>query len=195
MRTALALLFGCGLLALAASAPGAPLPGPGHRAVFDVGDSLALGTAPYLRTALEGYELRQVHDVGLHAYEVPAILRGERRRLPSVLVVSAGTNDDPRGGATFHRAVRDVLAIAGPGRCVVWPTIVRPRAVGSSYERLNRTLVALGARHRNLVVVDWVGLVAHNRSWLASDGVHVNVAGYRARARAIAAAVQASCTG
>jgi hypothetical protein len=194
MRIALALLVGCLLVPLASPAAGARDPVPGHRAVFDVGDSLALGTRPYLRTVLRGYELRHVHDIGLHAYDVPSVLRGERRRLPGVIVVSGGTNDDPRGVSTFHRAVLDVLAIAGPGRCVVWPTIVRPPAVGASYDRLNRTLSILAARHRSLVVVDWVGLVARHRAWLAADGVHTSAAGYRARAQAIAKAVRARCS-
>lgn len=192
MRTALALLVGCCILGLAGSATGAPQ-SAGHGAVLDVGDSLALGTAPYLRLALRGRALRQVHDVGLHAYDVPALLRDERR-LPRVIVVSGGTNDDPRGVSTFQRAVRDVLLLAGPDRCVVWPTIVRPAAVGASYDRLNHALARLAARHRSLVVVDWVGLVARHRGWLARDGVHVSAAGYRARARAIAAAVRARCT-
>jgi lysophospholipase L1-like esterase len=110
-----------------------------------------------------------------------------------VLVVSAGTNDDPRIVSTFSRALSEVLRAAGEARCVVWPTIARPPAVGASYDGLNRTLARAAARHPNLVLVDWVGMVRRNPGWLSRDGVHVSVAGYRARAAAIATAVKTRC--
>jgi lysophospholipase L1-like esterase len=48
------------------------------------------------------------------------------------------------------------------------------------------------ARRPTLHVVDWAALVRRHRAWVARDGVHVNAAGYRARAAAIAAAMR-SC--
>jgi lysophospholipase L1-like esterase len=41
--------------------------------------------------------------------------------------------------------------------------------------------------------VDWRKMVRRNPGWLSRDGVHVSVAGYRARAVAIAAAVKTRC--
>jgi lysophospholipase L1-like esterase len=182
------------VLALAFAA-GASAPAPASRppAVLDLGDSLSVGAAPYLRRALRGYRIRRVHDVGLHAYDAAALVVRARTQLPSVLVISAGTNDDPRIVSTFRRSVAQIVAAAGPSRCVVWPTIARPPAAGASYDGFNRALARLAARHRNLVLVDWAGLLARHPGWLAGDGVHVSAAGYRARATAIAAAVRFRC--
>ena len=152
-----------------------------------------MGTAPYLRAQLRGYRIDGFHDVGLHAYDAAAIIARSRGTLPPVLVVSAGTNDDPRVVATFIRSVSRVLAAAGPRRCVVWPTIVRPPAVGATYDGLNRALMRAAARHSNLVLVDWVGMLGRHPRWLSDDGVHVAQAGYRARASAIATAVANRC--
>ncbi len=163
------------------------------RSVLDVGDSLSVGTAPYLRARLRGYRIDRLYDVGLHAYDVAGMVAGARRSLPPVVVVSAGTNDDPRIVSTFIRAVSSVVAAAGTRRCVVWPTIVRPPAVGATYDRLNRALARAASRNRNLVLVDWIGMVRRHASWLSGDGVHVSVDGYRARAAAIATAVTKRC--
>ena len=183
------------VLVVGATAPLAPA---AHEAatsptVLDVGDSLSVGTSRYLHAKLRPYRVVRIHEVGLHAYDAAAIVADRAGALPPVVVVSAGTNDDPRIVGGFWRSVRRVLTMAGPGRCVVWPTIVRPEAVGASYGGLNAALARLAARHRNLVLVDWVGLVRRNPSWLAPDGVHVSAAGYRARANAIAAAVRTRC--
>jgi lysophospholipase L1-like esterase len=51
-------------------------------------------------------------------------------------------------------------------------------------------LIDLAKHNRNLRIVDWTGLVARNRGWLAGDGVHVNATGYQARAHAIARQVE-----
>ena len=183
-----ALLLGTALLALSGASAGA-----GARTVLDLGDSLSVGTAPYLRARLDGYRVAPIHDVGLHAYDAAAIVSQRRGSLPAVLVVSAGTNDDPRIVSTFGRSVRRVVTAAGTRRCVVWPTIVRPKAVGASYQGLNGALTRVAAGHPNLVLVDWVDMVRRHPSWLSPDGVHVSVEGYRARAAAIAAAVRTRC--
>lgn len=169
-------------------------PAAASQRLLDLGDSLSMGAAPYLRTRLRGYRIDRVHDVGLHAYDAAAIVAASSASLPSVLVVSAGTNDDPRIVSTFIRAVSRVLAAAGRDRCVVWPTIVRPAAVGATYVGLNGALARAASRNPNLVLVDWVGMVRRHPAWLSDDGVHVTVAGYRARAAAIATAVRARCS-
>ena len=166
---------------------------PAARTVLDLGDSLSVGTDPYLRNHLHGYRVERLYDVGLHAYDAASIVDRSRVSLPSVLVISAGTNDDPRGVSRFARAISDILRAAGEGRCVVWPTIRRPPAVGATYDGFNRALARAASRHPQLVLVDWVGMVRRHPAWLSRDGVHVSVAGYRARATAIAAAVKTRC--
>jgi lysophospholipase L1-like esterase len=163
------------------------------RTVLDLGDSLSVGTDPYLRARLRGYRIERLYDVGLHAYDAAAIVARARASLPHVLVVSAGTNDDPRIVSTFIRAIAAVVRAAGPDRCVVWSTISRPPAAGATYDGLNRALERADKRYDSLVLVDWAGMVSRHPRWLARDGVHVSVAGYRARATAIASAVVGKC--
>jgi lysophospholipase L1-like esterase len=179
-----------GVAALGSARVGAQ---PAPRTVLDLGDSLSVGTDPYLRMQLRGYRIERLYDVGLHAYDAETIVERSRVSLPSVLVISAGTNDDPRGVSRFARAISSILRAAGGGRCVVWPTIRRPPAVGSSYDAFNRALARAASRHPNLVLVDWVGILRKHPAWLSRDGVHVTVEGYRARATAIAAAVKTGC--
>ncbi len=180
-----------GLASLAAS--GAPAETSPPKSILDVGDSLSVGTAPYLTARLRGYRVDRIYDTGLHAYDAAAIVARTRTSLPSVLVVSAGTNDDPRIVSTFARAISGIVEAAGSRRCVVWPTIVRPPAVGATYERFNRALRRAADRHPNLVLVDWVGMVRRHPEWVSDDGVHVSPAGYRARAVAIASAIRWDC--
>jgi lysophospholipase L1-like esterase len=161
--------------------------------VLDIGDSLSVGTAPYLALRLRGSRIVGVRNVGLHAYDAAAIVAGRGSSLPPVIVVSAGTNDDPRIVSTFWQAVSRVVTATGPRRCVVWPTIVRPPAVGTSYDGLNRALAAVAKRHPSLRLVDWVGIVGRHPGWLAADGVHVSSTGYRARAAAIALVIRTQC--
>ena len=190
MRAVLALLTAALVLGLG---PASLAPAAGTPQVLDLGDSLSVGTAPHLRARLAGLRIARIHDVGLHAYDAAELVASRRGSLPHVLVVSAGTNDDPRIVSTFWRSAARIVAVAGPGRCVVWPTIVRPPAVGATYDGLNRALRRVSARHRNLVLVDWVGMVRRHPRWLAPDGVHVSSAGYQARAAAIASAIRTRC--
>ena len=185
MRALLALAF---VLCATAAGSGAAL----TRSAFVDGDSLAEGTAPYLPALLPHWSLRQSYAVGRRITEGIALLRAEKP-LEQVVVVSLGTNDDPRRISDFRTGMREILSIAGPARCVVWTNIVRPPAVGTSYDGLNRVLSAGAATHRNLVVVDWQALVRRHPAWLRTDGVHATAAGYKARAAAIAAAVK-ECT-
>jgi lysophospholipase L1-like esterase len=177
-------------LAAALSAPLllAPTAGAGvlPRRALVVGDSLAEGTALYLGRNLPRWSLRSDVDVSRHAAEGIALLRAQGGALQPVVVLQLGTNDDPRFVSGFRSRVQDAMAIAGPGRCVIWPNIVRPPAVGASYQGYNDVLIAEAGRHSNLRIVDWVGMVRRHPWWLAADGVHVSAGGYLARARAIA---------
>jgi lysophospholipase L1-like esterase len=178
------------VLAGSALAPGAAT---SDRSLLLVGDSLSVGAAPYLESALSGYRIRTSHRVGLLSGEVARRVVRSRASLPPVLVVSAGTNDHPTEVPDFARAVSTVLGAAGRRRCVVWPTIVRPPVGGTTYAGLNAALGRAARRNGRLVLVDWVGLVQKNPRLLRADGVHATAAGYRARAAAIARAVTTRC--
>ena len=117
-------------------------------------------------------------------------MRAYGRGLPRVIHVSLGTNDDPRSVSAFRSAIREVMAVAGPRRCVVWANIVRPPVAGASYAGYNRALAQESRPRKNLRVVNWARMVRENSYWLAGDGVHVSAEGYRARAKAVARAVR-----
>ena len=160
-----------------------------ERSAFVIGDSLGQGTKPYIPRALPDWRVSQSVSISRHAPEGVSILR-RRGSLPGAIVISLGTNDDPRSLGAFRSAVSGIVSIAGSTRCVVWPNIVRPPVGGASYAGYNRILDEIARRQPNLRVVDWARMVSRNRDWLAGDGVHVNAAGYQARANAIAKQVK-----
>ena len=187
--TRLGLVLALSVCALAA---GSSSRAAGSRDVLSYGDSLSVGTNLYLGRYLHGWNLRSLGAISTHADEVPGTLRGFGSALPRVVVVSAGTNDDPGRVSGFARVVRETLSIAGPQRCVVWSTIVRPPYAGVSYAGYNRALATIARHSGNLRVFDWVKMAEAHRSWFGSDGVHPTATGYRARAAAIARLVR-SC--
>jgi GDSL-like Lipase/Acylhydrolase family len=154
------------------------------------GDSLAEGTKAYLPAELRRWRVTQSTAVSRHAFEGADVLRAYGRSLPRVIHVSLGTNDDPNQTGAFRDAVREVMNVAGARRCVVWTNIRRPPVAGASYAGYNQVLAQESSRRENLRVVNWVRMVREHPEWLASDGVHVNAAGYQARAKAIARSVR-----
>jgi hypothetical protein len=190
---AIALLLGAGVADVPAAGdqlkmkPGPP-GGVAKRALV-VGDSLAVGTKPYLIKDLRGWRVGHSISISKHAPEGASEI-ARRGGLPPVIVASLGTNDDPHDVGGFDHAVRTVLRAAGEKRCVVWPNIVRPSVGGASYAGYSNALAREAGRHTNLVVVNWVRMASHNRGWFGEDGVHPNATGYTARARAIANAAR-----
>ena len=160
------------------------------RSLLVNGDSLAVGTAPYLPRALRRWRVRQSTAISRHAFEGASVMRAYGRSLPRVIHVSLGTNDDPRSLTGFRSAVRSVMAVAGRRRCVVWANIVRPPVAGASYAGYNSVLAQESRPPSNLRVVNWARMVRQNPGWLAGDGVHVSATGYAARASAVARSVR-----
>lgn len=184
LRVAGALVAIAALVALPASASAS------SKRVLVNGDSLAVGTAPYIPGLLPHWSVQQTTKTSRHAPEGPPILRGYGRSLPRVLVISLGTNDDPRALSTFRQAVHDTMSIAGSKRCVVWVNIVRPAVVGTSYAGYNRVLSEESKPRENLRVVNWARMAHSHPEWFGSDGVHPDASGYQTRAAAIARSVK-----
>lgn len=185
MRRLIALL--AAVLALLASAPAADAKrGDRGRSLLVVGDSLTVGTRPYMRRFLRGWRIHQEVSISKQAAEGPGTLRRYGRHLPRVIFVNLGTNGGPGDSATVLRAIRRTMRIAGPRRCVVWSSIVRPPLGGRSYHRVNQTIAAQARRRRNLILFRWVRLARRHPGWFGPDHVHVTAAGYRVRARAMA---------
>lgn len=170
--------------------PQGPIASGGERTLLFDGDSLAVGALPYLGRFLSGWKIQHSAVTGRSTEAGMDVLRSWRGRLPRVLVMSLGTNDDPRSTAAFAAAIDETLRIAGRGRCVVWLNIVRPPFAGTTYAGLNGVLDERARRYDNLVVVDWAATIRSHPEWLAPDRVHLTPAGYQARAQEIANAVQ-----
>lgn len=159
--------------------------------VLVVGDSLAVGTTPFLVPLLGDRNV--VTDVR-NGITTPQGMRMLRRSLrtvvPGTVVVSLGTNDggDPR---RFADRLRRTLALFPRDTCVVWSTIIRPRRKGP-YRPLNRVLHKVKKRDKRLVVIDWEHAVTGGAVYLP-DGLHADREGYRYRSTMIADAVNAGC--
>lgn len=160
-------------------------------AVTLVGDSLNVGTQPYLRDELDGWSIEAHDRVGRATAEGVEELRSLGSTLAPVVVVSLGTNDPDGSERAFRGLVDAALDHAGPARCVVWATIVRD---GEPRAAFNDVLGDAASMHGNLRLVDWAELVVDDATLLAGDGVHGSPSGYARRARAIAGAVRA-CAG
>jgi len=153
--------------------------------LFVVGDSLAVGTRPYIPRYLHGWRIRSSVSISKRAPEGASQLARRHRGLPPVVVASLGTNDDPHAVSSFEGSVRKSLRAVGKHGCVVWPNIVRPAVAGATYGGYNRVLDRIARRNDHLRVVDWAAIAAHNRGWFGPDGVHPIATGYTVRAGAI----------
>jgi hypothetical protein len=173
-------------LALACAVAAASSDAGTSRTLLNYGDSLAVGTGLFIRPLLAGWSVHDDADVSRHADEAGADLRGYGPSLPRVIAVSLGANDGPAKRSWFKRQVVEVIDIAGPSRCVIWSTIVRPPYRGVSYAGLNAVLRDLDRRSEVLRVFDWATLAHEHPAWLGKDGVHPTMTGYRARAAEIA---------
>ena len=154
-----------------------------------VGDSLNVGTEPYLRDALDGLAHRRPRPCRPHhrrgargAPEPRRSARTRRRRR-----ASARTTPTARRTSS-ERSSRTRVALAGRGRCVVWATIVRD---GEARAGFNEVLEKASSAHPALRLVDWASLVEQDGSLLADDLVHATPDGYARRAEETARVVEA----
>ena len=159
--------------------------------VLIIGDSLAVGTQPYLGELLADRNV--VSDVrnGITTPQGMRMLRMALRRVtPTTVVVSLGSNDggDPK---RFAARLRRTLALLPLDTCVIWSTIIRPRRKGP-YRPLNRVLHKHKKQEPRLVVVDWEHAVKEGSAVLR-DGLHATPSGYAYRSAMIADAVNAGC--
>jgi lysophospholipase L1-like esterase len=157
-------------------------------AVTLVGDSLNVGIEPFLRDELDGWRVGANDRVGRTTREGIDELRRLGAGLAPVVVVSLGTNDLDRSEEEFRALVEEAVEIVGPGRCLLWATIVRDGAERAGFGLVLR---AASAANENLRLVDWAEMVAQDDSLLAVDLVHATPEGYARRAEETARAVRA----
>jgi murein DD-endopeptidase MepM/ murein hydrolase activator NlpD len=140
-----------------------------------VGDSLGVGTAPYLQERLGAVDANvkvgRPSSVGVSVLQQKLQGGGYDN-----VVLDLGTND--AGPRELRRSIEQAKRLAGPGVNIYVPTVNGPRA-----REKNRVIKEMAGG--NVHVVDW----ASKASGLAADGVHATSRGYRTRAQMIAQAI------
>jgi lysophospholipase L1-like esterase len=171
-----------GILATAAVAAA-----PAHASVVVVGDSLEVGSGPYLRAAVPGARIDAVK--GRTSTQGVQALGARLSPADDVVVFPLGTNDSPSSPAVLAADLEAAARLAG-SRCMVVATIVRPLDVSG----LNHVVLSFAAR-KGAQVVDWAGAVRAFPTLVGADGVHSNGSGYALRASLIAEAIDACRSG
>ena len=180
LRTCLGLLAAGAVAAPAAAA-----------SVLYVGDSLGVGTSPYLEQRLGAGEVEADVVTGRPSgagVDVLASLLGPEHE---VVVFDLGTNDDPAAPEALAAVLAAAAGLAD-GRCLVVATLNRPPLNGVPVDGLNRAVTSFASRSPNVALVDWHGAASADPG-LLTDGVHSDADGYAARATLFADAI-ASCS-
>jgi lysophospholipase L1-like esterase len=140
--------------------------------VISVGDSLNVGTSPYLKGA------KSDAVVGRSSAKTVDALKRLMSDGASTVLFDAGTNDG--SAAELARSLQRVRKLAGNATVVV-PTVNGPDAAAKN--RLIRQLGQQGA----VRVVDWA---AKSKGLVGSDGIHASAQGYKRRAQMIRDALE-----
>ena len=156
-----------------------------------VGDSLEVGSGPYLRSALPGATLDA--EKGRTSSEGVRVLSSLLDPSVEVIVFPLGTNDSPSNAGGLAANLAAVRQLAGD-RCVIVATLSRPAVRGVSVAGLNRVIEQFAAEG-HAQVADWRTVVRSIPSLLGSDRVHATGEGYSVRATLLAEAVQACLAG
>lgn len=169
-------------------------PAAASASVAYVGDSLGVGTVPYLRGELDGVAISDDSEIGRPSAAALPVLESLISPDADVVVFDLGTNDDPANPDALASNLLAARQIAG-SRCMVTATLNRPPVNGVAVDGLNRAVTAFAAADGNVALVDWHGRAAANPSLLLDDGVHPSPDGYALRARLFAAAINACGSG
>jgi hypothetical protein len=165
--------------------PAAPA---GAAGVLVIGDSLSVGTRPYLQRDLPGVPIRFDVEIGRPSPAGVGLLARELRPDDQVVVFDLGTNDAPSEAGILAADLAAARREAG-ARCLVVATLNRPPVGGVSVADLNRAVRAFAASDPNVLVVPWHAEVRARPEYLGADRIHATQAGYAARGRVFAQAV------
>ncbi len=181
LSCAAAVLAGFGLPSGALAAP---------QSVLVVGDSLQVGTGPYLEQELRTASVEIDSRQSRRSPEGLAALRSRLRPDHSVVIFDLGTNDDPSNPDALYSAMSAARQETGD-RCLVVATILRPPYNGATVEGMNAAVQRFALANPGVQVVDWYGIATSTPGILYDDGVHARPEGYALRGRLLADAVRA----
>ncbi|HYN34564.1 MAG TPA: GDSL-type esterase/lipase family protein [Ilumatobacteraceae bacterium] len=164
--------------------------------VWVIGDSLTVGSAAALRSGLDSLKLEAeiVDGANNRRISATAPISGVRAARSiratsgeaNCWVIALGTNDISNGVITTTRAraaVAEMLAEVTP-QARVWWVNVDFRSLDQSTRTFNTVLNERAAADLRFAVIDWYALAESHPEWFV-DVVHVNSAGYTARAALI----------
>lgn len=176
-------------IAVLLAAPIAPARAAGGGSVLVVGDSLEVLTSPYLKRYLPGVPLTVNAEGGYNSYQIRELFEESYDPSQSVIVLDAGTNDNPEYPQILAGNLAAVAAAIGE-RCMVVPTIHGFTVNGVDNTGKNRAVEAFAASRPGTQVPDW-GRVAETRPELLEvDGLHPTPEGADYRAQLIARGVE-----
>ena len=170
------------------------LPAAANASVAYVGDSLGVGTVPYLRSELSGVKIDDDSEIGRPSSAGLPILQQKIAADPDVVVFDLGTNDDTANPDALAADLASARRIAG-SRCMVIATLNRPPYNGVPVTGLNQAVTSFAAADGNVALVDWHARAQADPSLLISDGVHPTPQGYALRAKLFAAAIRSCGSG
>lgn len=162
-----------------------------------IGDSVTLGTAPWLADdlATRGWGPVRFHssvgtriadDRDFHALSTVRRWRTEGFD-PRHVIIGLGQNDvgftqlDVAGAKVLIERMLDEL---GPNTEVLWVNITHFWHEWA--QAWNQALDEVAAVRANLVIYDWAAVAAAHPEWVEGDNIHANAAGYRQRSRLVA---------
>ena len=166
------------------------LPGGASASVLYVGDSLGVGTSPYLRGELGGTALEVDAEIGRPRATGLAVRGSRIGPPPDGVVVDLGPHHHPAAPEALAGDLAQARDLAGD-RCLVIATLNRPPLNGVPVDGLNRAVTSFAARDPNVALVDWHAAAEQNPDLLL-DGIHTDGDGYAQRASMFADAI-ASC--
>jgi hypothetical protein len=174
----------CALLLAAAAAP----PALAADGVLVIGDSLEVGTGPYLRQELAGTPVTIDAHTSRPSPEGVSVLRDRLSPSHRIVVFDLGVNDDPSQPQRLAADLDTVRGLVGE-RCLVVATVTRPPLNGVSVAGLNRAIRDFVTATPTARLADWHARTASDPG-LLRDGTHPNADGYALRAQVIAHAVE-----
>jgi hypothetical protein len=162
----------------------------GSGEVLVVGDSLEVGTSPYLDDYLPGVPLTINAEGGYNSIQIFDLFQESYDPTQSVIVFDAGTNDNPAYPEILASNLDKVAGIVG-NRCLVVPTIHAPPVGGIDSSGKNDVVRSFAASHPKTEVPDWARAAATHPELMQPDDLHPIAAGADYRAQLIARGVKA----
>jgi hypothetical protein len=156
--------------------------------VLVIGDSLEVGSGPYLRESLPGTTFEIDAERGRGSGQGALVLADRLGPEHDVVVFPLGTNDSPSNPAGLAASLATAGQLAGD-RCLVVATLARPPLRGVTVAGMNRVVEEFAA-DSGAQVTDWAAVVSALPSLLTTDQVHATGGGYQLRAGLLAEAIQ-----